>query len=587
MATARKKEKKIDVANFKTSLNGLRELKSAIQEKLGDKFFKVDDWQTLIYLTLKELKQVSAWVKNEPTSIEKASGVIVKHFYRKAIVSVLTENGTFKRETEKVKSNLDKYTQDVLRIKKLPSELYNEIEKKVKRHLKELSDLILWFEKHTYLKKLIAKDVPPSNHEEAKMHDFYKRCIKEQKIILNYYLNDLKNRVVQKSTYIPFNLDYIADIQAVYLDYPYKFAIRKEYFDHRLINKSWHRCLQLTEEEAEILGGIYKRDKKLFYKKLFKVIPTEEIFKRIEFNLQHLPIKEGRKIIFQELKRLYKSKKWMAFYALSLPQVEGLFTEMFEVIYPGKTGKSLSNKVEEIRPYHSLSEYYFDYYQYEVPELRNRFMHTGYDEDFEVKAFDLLTDLDNLLSTFYELENPLVKIKKLHTQKNPKDFISYKQYGEYFSLLNSISNNQKESIKKQATEFEKDFLNKDCNVEFICDNICESLPKVVKELTTKIEYSINSASLAIDLQSISLPKAKKLIENTLFASKIKDFYRYYSTEIDDLEAYYHFLSGYKKYLPSLNKETIDKLNKLQKENGGFVNNVIELKKLSDKIVSED
>ena len=48
-------------------------------------------------------------------------------------------------------------------------------------------------------------------------------------------------------------------------------------------------------------------------------------------------------------------------YALALLQVEGLFTDMVDLVIPAKKHKSLPIYVELIRPFHDLSEEYFDY----------------------------------------------------------------------------------------------------------------------------------------------------------------------------------------------------------------------------------
>lgn len=86
---------------------------------------------------------------------------------------------------------------------------------------------------------------------------------------------------------------------------------------------------------------------------------------------------------------------------------------MCSKIFPNKQpGKSLSNKVRRIRPYYDRSDTYFDYYQYYLPIQRNRFSHTGYDDNFKLKSYDLLVDLTHILSVFHELHNLPVKLQK-------------------------------------------------------------------------------------------------------------------------------------------------------------------------------
>jgi hypothetical protein len=124
---------------------------------------------------------------------------------------------------------------------------------------------------------------------------------------------------------------------------------------------------------------------------------------------------------------------------LALPQVEGLFTEMLSTVSPDDKGKSLAEKVKKVRPAYMLSEAYFDYYQYMITDLRTKFAHTGFETDLKLKCYDLLTDLEHILQVYYELDHPMIKVKRLIKQRNSTDFIGYREFSQFFVWRISLS----------------------------------------------------------------------------------------------------------------------------------------------------
>src|SRR5690554_7318415 len=103
---------------------------------------------------------------------------------------------------------------------------------------------------------------------------------------------------------------------------------------------------------------LYRNDKPKFYKQIFKRKSVENYFQSIFYHLDLLPVSDERHQIFNELKKLFNKKNWLAFYALALPQVEGLFSEMVLSLNPRSTAirKALPDKVRVVRPDYYLRD---------------------------------------------------------------------------------------------------------------------------------------------------------------------------------------------------------------------------------------
>ncbi|MBN8694590.1 MAG: hypothetical protein J0L69_15455 [Bacteroidetes bacterium] len=571
----------IKLNSYKTSLGDLSRFRRDILESIGDDIVEIKNWNTFLFTTLNVISPVNKGLKDNPESITKAAAKIVSYFYgrvKKAKLYKITDAG---REEIKImeKDVLKRYYEDILYIDKLPHPIYRDLEVKVKIDLSSINSLINRYEKDSYIKKLVSANQPPYDHEERIKHDFYKRCVAEQKNILNYYLSGIKQRALSKAGYVWPSFKSIFAVGESYRDFPYKFHNQPEMFDHLLIKEAQHRINNFYISEALRLEKLYLKNKESFYRSYFRKKKPEAIFSSIDFNLAHVPLNPGRKPIFDELKRLYKGRKWMAFFALAIPQVEGLFSEMHNVIFDGQKAKSLTDKVQKIRPFHNLSGYYFDYYQYIVPRLRNRFMHTGYEESFKLKANDLLTDLEHLLQVFYELENPLVKIKRIHTSRRQSEFVNFKGYASYFTLLSSLLPAQKAAIKKDQEDFEKNFLLGHCDSEFICLELIEQLPKMIDECKIKLEYSVELKGFVTELEDKNFKEMKLRFEDPKLLENVTDAFRISSNEIENIVCSAEFLAGYGKYLHSLKKEIVEGLNALKKQYGKFTMNVHQVKTL--------
>lgn len=294
------------------------------------------------------------------------------------------------------------------------------------------------------------------------------------------------------------------------------------------------------------------------------------------------PFANNRKPIFFELETLFKRKRWIGYYSLALTQIEGLFSEIYGILNPNSTSgkKSLPDKVQYARPFHEMSDIYFDYYQYHIPRLRNKFMHSGYDEDFKLKSFDLLFDLRYLLKIFYELDNPLVKIKQLHIRRKFEDFITYREFANYFDLLNKLSKKQKDDIISDINAFEVNFLIANCNTEYVCLEIAEGLPKDMAKFIENVNKRLSAKGKSFNFSGKIYVKIESEINTDAeLAAILSDCYLFDQHESDALISYQMFLSNYRKYLSSLGKEYLKILDNLDIEYKLPLLNISRIKKI--------
>ena len=565
----------IDLSDYSNSGGGVAGLRVALFNAMGDTLFKSDNWQTLAFHALREIDNVGD-IENTDDSVNIAAAKVLSHFdinddedytmFLEGSVSIPELNNLLPTRT---------FVNFILLLEKLPSQVFQSLEAKVKEHLAEITSLIAWYESQPSIQTYLKEQRKPDNHEDGILYDFYSRCLDEQRQILKYFLNGIKERALHKASIVPLGLGSVFSLSDRYRDYPYRLPHYngQEFFDCRLIDQAGHRLGEIPIGQGRELEKLYAADKEEFYKQLFAIKSIPQIFQSIEFHLGFVPLQNDRKPIFDELKLLFNNEQWMAFYALALPQVEGLFTDMVDLVNPEKKQKSLPIKVELIRPFHDLSDAYFDYYQYHVPRLRNKFMHTGYDENFKTKSYDLLTDLDHLIRTFCELKNSSVRIKRLHTRRNPMDFLGYREFAQYFALIDDLTGKQKKAIANDVEKFERDFLNESCDVLVVCAEAIKETSIVIKKIIGILEFHLESVNLPSQLNTLNAKEFKQKMEDNALVGNFKLAFATHQHEFEELECLDTFLNGYKAHLPSLDSKTMPFVEKERRDNSNFFANI--------------
>ena len=335
----------------------------------------------------------------------------------------------------------------LLRYKELPSLYKKIIEAEVRKDFLKLNDLVIYYQEKSFIKLYEAEGAIPRNHEDRTLLVFYKRALDKREQVIQFIYNkidELSLRAARQTFYPDFVLENEAmDTMHSYTYYPYRdgffnnkfvHGIDYEVLDHRLINPFRNKLF--------IHGISSKIDAGYTHNELNTILLKLKPISYIDYVLTTTDLLPGifkRKEVFEELKYLFSKKKWYSLYALALPQIEGLFSDIINIAFPGKSvGGTLTDKVDSVRPLYSLSGKFFDYYQYYLPTQRNRFAHVGYDIDIISKAYHCVFDLWFLINTFYNLDLPLLEIIRIVNEGKPY-FEHIGKLAKFVHLIKKVS----------------------------------------------------------------------------------------------------------------------------------------------------
>jgi hypothetical protein len=324
------------------------------------------------------------------------------------------------------------------------------LETVIRKDLAEIESLLSHYYSLDVIKKYIKEAFTPRNHSERTVLDFFNRTVKKKEQILHHFFSGLEDIAIGKakieSDYaIKYDTETLRGIQ-YHNDFPYTdlmlddgfgYKIDYEKLDYRRINPLRNKR-QYFKRSTDISRGLTPKLEKEF-QGAFTRKRAIKLLDLMVAKVANLPILKVRKDIFVELKLLYKTRKWYGFYGLALPQIEGIFSEMSIILDPQKKSKgSLTNKVQQVRPFYELSDYVFDYYEYYLPEERNKFSHIGTMENIHLKSSLLLIDLYSILRIFESLDAPLIELNNM-TNEGVGAFDDIGKFSRFFNLLKKIS----------------------------------------------------------------------------------------------------------------------------------------------------
>jgi hypothetical protein len=549
------RSQKIAFEDYYNSSNGVIQFRKDLMRNLGEQLFAEPKLELCRHI-LRALSYSLGMTSGTEDELREACKNIIDLF--KAYFGDFSE-----MLLKPIQDVLDQFLFHLLDFEKVPGQEKNRIEKLVKQDMKRTHERIKYYEDQKTIREIIWDRISPRNHEERTLFDFYLRNQKEFKKITDYFLNGIEQRALVKSkTNYSFQRDYFED----YHDRPYLSSIAlpvfEEYFDHRKIDLAGHKIASVPITEGRKLKKIYQDNKQEFYHQLQMYRPVDTVFHEINHYVAMLPKAEiDRKDLFTELIELFKQEKWFGFYGLALTQIEGLFSEMVAGIKPTLRLPSLTDKVEAARPYYEFSHNNFDYFQYYIPLLRNKFMHSGIDSDVKLKCFDLLYDLSYLLSVFEEFKTPYAQVNRILKKKDPLQFINYEDFNVYFDLLDGIrGSGHYEKIKTEVELFESEFLSTDVSIHYL-------VLEVENHLATAFDHWYNTILMFTDLNSVKKDVKMtplNLIERNKeeYVLALKPCYHAYEDIFATLLSYQVFLQRSKVYLPNLSNDTKAKVDEL-------------------------
>lgn len=525
---------------------GLSQYRYDLKRKLGDGLFASSKELLCFYILQLTKDDHGLSITNEKDSInigcEKMISVFQGHFGDRSI-SLFEE-----------KINLqDNFLFHLLELDHAPGFKKTEIEKLVTSDLKKMTDQVDWYESMPFIKEFKEKNINPRNQNENTIYDFYNRCLTEQKKILEYFLNRMNERVIAKcKTRYLKHTDYYEG----YYDRPYLSSIPNfdKLFNHELIDKVRHRLGNIPIQKGRELSKLYEKDKRGFYIELQKYHNFTDILHDINYNISQVPEnKHSRKELFIEMSEFFQQGKWYGFYSLAITQIEGLFSEMANSIAPGKRFASLTDKVSAVRPFYNYSDQYFDYYQYHIPNLRNKFAHFGIDEELELKSYDLLYDLHHLLNVYVSLQTPLQELTNRINHPEPEHFFTIADFTYFFSLLNKIKNaGQLPAIIQKLNEYESGHIKHQVDFDYLSMECSIDIKRSFEHYYETLRLYSKLNKELIDLFSLTEHQINTKKED--FAITLKPFYKSYTDIFDNLLAYESFFTGHEIWLPSMDAE---------------------------------
>ncbi|MDQ1150505.1 hypothetical protein [Sphingobacterium zeae] len=445
----------------------------------------------------------------------------------------------------------------------------NILEQQARKHLSKVEEILAFYKTQPFIIKYIADPVKPGNNHERMQLEFYKRANAKKEEIVEYILRGLLYRAKEKS--VKNRSSRLESISKIFEqvdfheDFPYTellshtnkvvYDLNLERIDYRLINPLRNKVAYIDPKHFN--SHNYTQTINIGFEKKIK---PGHFFERLLQCLKGLPLIEERKEIFKEMQYLLKQKKWYSLYALALPQVEGIFTEMLLITDNKKSKNSLTDKAKIIRTYYENSDYTMDYYEFNLANLRNSFSHTGKIENPKEKCYHLLIDIEYLLNICIDMDTPISKLSKLIRQ----GYHQIKNIGNFAAILNlleEIENNKKLASVKVMYE---DFMYKEVLTNIDLISMLKKLEKDFVNFAQEFNISLNMLLHDPPLDFFSRPikdikPQTKLIEAKMnqIGLLIKDRYKLLVNTKE-------FLFKFPKYFPNAPAtilKTIDNLKR--------------------------
>lgn len=516
---------------------GVQEIRKAIFESLGQRYFEFQSLNELVFHTLRLIDETK-FVQNNTRSLNKGMQVIRDYFD----LPIPINDG--KKADQKVL--IQNFCHYLLYVKQLPYPFLREIKESVEIDLKEINKLVEFYESLPQIKNLLEGDAREAGKSHMILH-FYGRCVEERKRILNYYLEGMYSEAkFRADTGVGWASHSIMLNRTFNPPYNFGSYFFRRNYDFRKIDEVSHRLhsSNIFTDEIEDYWELYETNKTAFYTKLFEVKKPSEIFKDIEYDINLLRLPDERKEIFKELERLFHAKEWLAFYAIALPQVEGLFAEMISLEKGEDSKNALSAKVRAVRSFSNSNERTFDYYEYILPQLRNLFAHGGLVGEYEIRAYDLLTDLEAVLNIFTNLENPFVEVSRLLKRKNVIDFPDLDSFATYLNMLDKITSKQLKELGEEIADFNGNFLINECQLESVSKqgliDYKLNFEKISSNFSGKDgEFGLPALTFRGKIKSRITDLNKEYLQMTFLHS---------DNEIVEILAFDHLMQGIKKWI---------------------------------------
>ncbi|TCC99977.1 hypothetical protein [Pedobacter psychroterrae] len=318
---------------------------------------------------------------------------------------------------------IDIFHEHVLGIVELPVVVFSRLILQAQEDLQIVNTLIDKYEQLPFVQDMNSGKINQGRaHSEYTIDIFYKRAKTKAANISEYIKNGAKDIAITHSGrfYVDQRTRGISypqlekHMESPYLDNVIRngkldFEVDIEAIDYEKISRYKNKMFVFS-----FMNDIRTTPPAVLDQEILNGIDPEKVMSEISTELLQIPLLNKRKEIFEQLLRMVREKLWYGFYALAIPQVEGIVAELLDIAGQNKgTLKALPKKVKALRAVAPNGEFDMDYYEFYLPDSRNIFTHTGMDTDIIIKSFHLLLDLKHLLHTAAGLENSLIMLNNI------------------------------------------------------------------------------------------------------------------------------------------------------------------------------
>ncbi len=490
------KEKKYTLIEFKSIIK-----KALNTEHLTNPWIHQIVFYALSNLNFKKLK-------NNRNSVDKYSKKVIEIFFPSGVLN---------------KTNPTEYFfYNILEFEELPFIKKTEIEATAKSDLKKIETLLQRYRSTSFISEYESKPRRPKNPTERLDLFFFERTKIKREEILNYLLqesDEISIRLSEKPfTSSVFNYKGAPDIIRLPFIYPYNDFIIKN--KESAFGIDWGKIdskkINLLENKWEYLdfGSVcYEYDEETYA--ILKNIKPKKILKKLIKKSKKIEALKNRLSIFKELKHLFLDQKFYGFYALALPQIEGLFKDMLKIIQK-RGNNSLPNRVNALRDLYPDSNYAFDYYEFFLPIQRNTFSHTGEDSNIEAKSYQILLDLIYVTNIYENLNSPLVELDRI-INSGTSNFKNIGSFSEYFSLITNLNLklNQSDYSLEKINEFNSQLFNNNSHTDSILNKLISDFELSFRFLFRNLDGYFGHKYDIKNISNEELAKAAKQIKSYL------------------------------------------------------------------------
>jgi len=194
-------------------------------------------------------------------------------------------------------------------------EVKNNLETKAKGHLQQTQTLLKHYYEQPFIIEYSSKPTTPRNNLERKLLTFYKRTVEKKEEIIDYLLNGILNRALEKSA-PGYKKDWGEGLEELskqfenHDDFPYleqsygfdfNYHLNREKLDYRMINPLLNK-FGYMEQNAHKIGKYTKQIDDGFEKR----IRPKLFFSSLLDQLDDLPVIGKRMEIFKEMEFLFE-----------------------------------------------------------------------------------------------------------------------------------------------------------------------------------------------------------------------------------------------------------------------------------------